>query len=304
MLNALSAHASVSSLERYVRVLPHDVVNWQAGRDPDRHTTGEVPMDHVGLADLPAHRRIALPKRPPYRDLTVAQLDARVRAAARTGGCCRYVPTATKARGALVAVLGDDGAWHLRQHGRGLVCVDATGTRRGAWHEQRCWWWTNGATYRIQNPPGVYDPATGGVTVGAKGHQVVRWYVKLTDQRAEPTLIPARARCPLHLAAKQWPGYQGPGTDTGRLQKYLADKLGADCHACGILPGAYVDHNHDNGTVRGLLCRSCNAHIDDCLHVTGCPWAEYLNHPPATHLQLTYPTHRTRPTIDPPATLF
>jgi hypothetical protein len=42
--------------------------------------------------------------------------------------------------------------------------------------------------------------------------------------------------------------------------------------------------------VRGLLCRRCNAHIDGCLHTVGCRWATYLDHPPAAHLRLRYPS--------------
>lgn len=50
--------------------------------------------------------------------------------------------------------------------------------------------------------------------------------------------------------------------------------------------------DHFTGLVRGLLCRNCNSRVDWCVHVSGCPWADYLNNPPAAHLQLIVPNRR------------
>lgn len=33
----------------------------------------------------------------------------------------------------------------------------------------------------------------------------------------------------------------------------------------------------------------CNNNLEECLHITGCPAADYLNAPPAAHLGLYYP---------------
>lgn len=41
-----------------------------------------------------------------------------------------------------------------------------------------------------------------------------------------------------------------------------------------------------------MLCRVCNWQIDDCPHVDGCSWADYLNRRPALPLRLLYPDRR------------
>jgi hypothetical protein len=51
--------------------------------------------------------------------------------------------------------------------------------------------------------------------------------------------------------------------------------------------GVIVGHDPFTGLVRGRLCSGCNAWIDVCPHLRGCPRAAYLNDPPARHLQLS-----------------
>ncbi len=68
-----------------------------------------------------------------------------------------------------------------------------------------------------------------------------------------------------------WPGLTNSRADAFRNEfriapeDYLA-RMEAQAHACAIcskpflsLWGACVDHNHATGSVRGLLCRVCNA---------------------------------------------
>lgn len=46
-------------------------------------------------------------------------------------------------------------------------------------------------------------------------------------------------------------------------------KTGGMCEACGDRPGRFVDHDHETGTVRGILCSGCNlalGHLAESLH--------------------------------------
>ncbi|MGW5129461.1 endonuclease domain-containing protein [Streptomyces sp. NPDC004069] len=96
----------------------------------------------------------------------------------------------------------------------------------------------------------------------------------------------------LHL----WPPRPARTTSIRRLRASLVDALGPDCHLCGLYPGAMVDHDHQTGQVRGLLCAYCNRVLEECPHLSGCPKADYLLSPPAAGLKLLYPTsQQSRP---------
>ncbi|WP_203935537.1 endonuclease domain-containing protein [Planosporangium mesophilum] len=239
----------------------------------------------MGIEDLPVHRREALLWRYAL-DLDYDGVDDLVREAADIP--CRWDWGPDAIAEECVAVVGDDGRYHLVVNGEPQCAVErergdpAGAVRHGQW----CYWWTDGARYRVQAPPGSWGPD--GLICGEQGHLDVSWLVTLTDAVADPALVPVRRRCVDTTARGHWPGYQGSDTPLGRQRAQLAAALGPRCHACRLRPGTDVDHDHFTGLVRGLLCEHCNSHVDKCVHVSGCPWADYLNDPPAAYLRLRY----------------
>jgi hypothetical protein len=190
-----------------------------------------------------------------------------------------------------VAVLGDDGRYHLLHNG-----VPACGGRPRAddpvdliRHKQWCHWWADGTRYRVQAPASAWA-ADGGLVNGQFVERVTSWIVRLTETVAIPGLVPVRNRCVDDTnRPSRWPGYQGGENPLGRLRARLVREFGALCAACRRQWGTHVDHDHFTGLVRGLLCAGCNGAIDECPHASGCPFGDYLDHPPAARLNLRYP---------------
>jgi Recombination endonuclease VII len=184
---------------------------------------------------------------------------------------------------AMVAVLGDDGRYHLRD-GPHMLCGDLRGDV--VVHGQSCYWWTDRARslYRTTAPATHPDRD--------RGHQFrrARWTVRLSRTVMAPESAPHQMRCPTNPGP--WPSYHNPATAIGRIRIQLAAELGRHCHACQRGPAFAVDHDHVTGLVRGMLCRTCNSHIDWCPHLSGCHYADYLNNPPAARLKLTFPQKR------------
>lgn len=243
-----------------------------------------IPDAPDSLGDLPVHRREEL------LWWYMLQLDYDGVEAEVLHQAKRECPWRYEAeRAQFQAVLADDGRFHMCVEDR-VVCgqpvrrwrTDPSTIRHGQW----CYWWSNGTAYRIQAPPGRDSRAPGG------GHRDVRWTLRLTSTTAAPELVPRSQRCPSHEAGKLWPPYSNPAGRIGRMRTILIGELGAACHACHGVPGMAVDHDHRTGQVRGLLCRNCNACVDRCPHLSGCPWADYLNAPPAASLNLLYPANR------------
>lgn len=178
------------------------------------------------------------------------------------------------------ALFGDDGRYHLVQEGQ-LRC----GHRRKRakqeepWkHEQDCTWWTDGDLYRVQPPRGAELEYT---------HLTWRWSVRTAGQLVPAAEILNGQRCPGWVLGG-WPTWSGRKGRNGETRRRLIIELGDRCAVCGG-DGQFMDHDPFTGLIRGLLCRYCNTNVDQCPHMSGCMFSDYLNNPPAWHLRLQYP---------------
>jgi hypothetical protein len=116
----------------------------------------------------------------------------------------------------------------------------------------------------------------------------------LSGEEAGPADVPRKQQCRQYgkdSALHHWPPPPARTAAVRRMRAALTEALGPDCHLCGRYPGAMVDHDHETGLVRGLLCGLCNRSLEHCPHLDGCPKAEYMAHPPAAFLRLSYPKH-------------
>jgi hypothetical protein len=183
------------------------------------------------------------------------------------------------------ARLGDDGRYHLCRDGQPVCATSRVRGVPGRYrHNTRCsWWYLDGQRrFGVSHAPDVDLHAV-----------KVTWTVELLDGEHLPAAIAPSLRCSVPLL--RWPPYAGSATPIARIRARLIEVLGPDCALCGD-PGQHVDHDHDSGLVRGLLCGWCNNLVDLCPHPTGCPFADYLNNPPAEHLAIRYPNRgRNRP---------
>ncbi|MFF0629824.1 endonuclease domain-containing protein [Streptomyces sp. NPDC004296] len=252
---------------------------------PDELLSAVVPAE--SLDQLPAPRRETMLWHGAL-SFTYEDVDDYVRAERHRTAC--VVPPQFRAGDwcAAVAVRGSDSRFHLRL-GEQLVCGAShrRGGRVSVGHQQYLGWWTDGSRYRIGTPF-----ADGAFLPGDRGSRDMRWRVWLTEETAEPSTIPQRQRCPVRARFGQWPTHINPSTAKGRLRFQLVEAFGPMCAGCGDAYGVYIDHEHFTGLVRGLLCHYCNTHIDHCPHLSGCPWAAYLDNPPAAPLGLLHPDRK------------
>lgn len=219
------------------------------------------------LGDLPEHRRLSVAYAAAsraYSGRDVFQLWTE---------CLFPKPVVEVADGAR---LGSDGRFHLVSGGR-LTCAPARGR-----HYQWIHWNYDPQTdrYRIHPPNEDHD--------NYRFDQLeFQWTVTPAGELTNAVLVRPTERCP--IAREHWPGYVGGGDSLANLRRVLIDSLGPLCTLCRARYPVVIDHDHETGLVRGYLCRDCNARVERCLHLFGCPRAEYLNSPPAGPLRLHHP---------------
>ncbi|MFD1145630.1 endonuclease domain-containing protein [Saccharothrix hoggarensis] len=179
------------------------------------------------------------------------------------------------------AVPGDDGLFHLAV-GDVVVCSRVSPERTTTTLSDTC----HPRRRRFYRLAGSTGPGA--------GIRTVDWTVTFVGAPVPPNDVPPGSRCVYPSGRSDWPPYVDNRTALGRIRRTLIDLSAGRCQACGLRIGVAVDHDHDTGRVRGLLCSHCNAHVDTCPHVDGCPWADYLAAPPAAPLDLFYPRHDRR----------
>jgi hypothetical protein len=195
---------------------------------------------------------------------------------------CRLPHPPSGLPGTTLAVPGSDGRHHLARAGQ-LLCGEAAGARGWA-HRKHCEW-----IEAVDGPTEWKGGLVEGVIVW--GAAEATWTVDPAGPGIDPGLVPKRERClagPYELL-HSWPPPPARTASVRRMRAALIDALGPDCHLCGLYPGAMVDHDHETGLVRGLLCGLCNRVLEECPHVADCPRADYQNVPPAAGLSLIYP---------------
>ncbi|MFD5881043.1 endonuclease domain-containing protein [Streptomyces yangpuensis] len=229
----------------------------------------------VTLDDLPRYRRAQLLWRWSHQGLDMVERLVRE----KEGQPCRIdtAPVGTP-QGPIAAVPGDDGLLHLARAGD-MLCATAP-TDNGWEHETHCSWFDRGTgpedwTSRVSDPWQHEQSLT------------YTWTVRAVGPAQDPAAADLRARC--HYGRVYWPPPPAKTRSIRLLREALVAAFGSDCQLCGIYPGEMVDHDHETGYVRGLLCRFCNCTLEECPHLTGCPKADFMNNPPAAALALLYP---------------
>jgi hypothetical protein len=263
--------------------------------------TGGIEQPRRGLAvparlgDLPGQRAAWLVRwwgrslRGAGAEVTLARIEQNALDRARRP--CRVDGWGTRPTLDVRAGLGSDGRFHLVRNGivlcRGGPAAAGPGV---AAHQQWCHWWSDRHQFRLQAP----SPAQS----DGKQHRWVRWPVVI-DSAADPAAgtlllpehVPVVQRCP----NGQWPGRHHRQDRMGRIRIELAQHFGRACSGCGRRPFDTVDHDHFSWLVRGGLCRNCNTQIEQCPHLAGCRWAEYLNAPPGFALGIRFPRGAPKP---------
>ncbi|MEU6104149.1 endonuclease domain-containing protein [Streptomyces flaveolus] len=208
------------------------------------------------LDDLPPYRRAKLLWRWAHPGLAhVEQLfiDA-------AGEPCRLPYPPPGPPGTTLAVPGSDGRHHLACVGQ-LLCGDDPVA--GGWtHRQHCSW--------LEGEDGPQDWKGGRVDDDMVwGAADAVWTVHPAGPGIDAGLVLKRCTFGRYALLHCWPPTPVRTASVRRMRAALVDALGPDCHLCGLYPGAMVDHDHETGLVRGLLCGLCNRVLEECCRCGG-----------------------------------
>ncbi len=229
-----------------------------------------------GLATLPEHRQrqwlwqLLLDMERSDIDTYIADRAARSTQCLRRQSDGRLVVSYLSHLGAPTAQLGTDGLYHLT-------------TDAGHWCEGRT---VRGSLLKHWLDETASHPKSRQTRWG--DGRFGEWRFSLTDTQVAPHTVPYDRRCPLLPRSSAWPPFANPANRRGQIYEVVFGTFGNLCAACGVTPATMIDHDHFTGIVRGVLCATCNQHVDWCPHRSGCVYAEYLNNPPAGRLQLQY----------------
>ena len=210
-----------------------------------------------GVDDLPEYRRLvflAFHRDPGYLRIHDVAFDPQYRIRCEPLSKLRGEPPRQLCR----ARLASDGLYHLLGPGGCQAKSRTAQPNSGDMWRHRTFYVTNSRT---------------GLTVNKAGLR--RW----CGPEIDAAMTPRNRRC--NRESPLWPG--SLVAKKGRrltIRQTLVDTYGLMCQACGVWPATDIDHDHDTGRVRGYLCRDCNHQIEMCVHLSGCPYAEYLNDPP------------------------
>lgn len=258
--------------ERYAAVWPFPIGPADGGY-PDVHASysipGEPSVPAWTFAALPAGRRWAIER----QTAKTRELEGRGIGDPALAGPCPL--NGVQHRVASEANLGSDSRYHPIDAEGGAICA---GT-----HEQLCPW--------ARDENGHYTVHG----VDERGEYTVRWEVIFDSNDPVPaTQVKPAQRCPIPPVTV-WPLYAGGSGQLPRLRAALLEAgFGPECMICGSPDGRTLDHDHDTGLIRGILCRWCNGQVDLCPHLSGCRMQEYLDRPPLTHLRLLHPQGHRR----------
>ncbi|WP_420082842.1 endonuclease domain-containing protein (plasmid) [Streptomyces sp. JL4002] len=233
------------------------------------------------LDDLPPYRRAKLLWL--WAHLGVERVETLVREA--EGQPCDMPTGPAVPPGPTAVLLGDDGRYHLLRGGH-LLCAAAQ-TADGWPHQGYCSWIDRGTGPEDVSGRGTVLEEDAWISL----HHV--WNVRTVGPEHASAEVDPSQRCDGgdYTVAASWPPPPTRTRSIRLLREALVAALGPDCQVCGLYPGAMVDHDHETGYVRGLLCRFCNRTLEECPHVTDCSNADYMSNPPAAALALLYPAH-------------